>query len=55
MLVVGWIILAYKQVEHSSANSVISFIIFSLVAQFKHMESLILGDPGEVSRDESLP
>ena len=40
--------------EHSSANSVISFIIFNLVAQFKHMESLILGDPGEVSRDDRM-
>ena len=47
-------ILAYKQVEHSSANSVISFIIFNLVAQFKHKESLILGDPGEVSRDDRM-
>ena len=40
--------------EHSSANSVISFIITNLVAQFKHMESLILGDPGEVSRDDRM-
>ena len=40
--------------EHSSANSVISFIIFNLVAQFKHIESLILGDPGEVSRDDRM-
>ena len=54
MLVVGQIILAYKQVEHSSANSVLSFIICNLVALFKHMESLILGDPGEVSRDDRM-
>ena len=41
----------FLQVEHSSANSVLSFIIFNLVALFTHMESFILGDPGEVSRD----
>ena len=40
--------------EHSSANSVLSFIIFNLVALFTHMESLILGDPGEVSRDDRM-
>ena len=40
--------------EHSSAYSVLSFIIFNLVALFNHMESLILGDPGEVSRDDRM-
>ena len=40
--------------EHSSANSVLSFIIFNVVALFTHMESLILGDPGEVSRDDRM-
>ena len=40
--------------EHSSANSVLSFIIFNVVALFTHMESLILGDPGEVSRDARM-
>ena len=40
--------------EHSSANSVLSFIIFNVVALFTHMESLILGDPGEISRDDRM-
>ena len=40
--------------EHSSANSVLSFIIFNVVALFTHMEFLILGDPGEVSRDDRM-
>ena len=40
--------------EHSSANSVLSLIILNLVSLFKLMESLIFGDPGEVSRDDKM-
>ena len=40
--------------EHSLTNSVLSFIILNLVAQFKLMESLILGDPEEFSRDDRM-